>query len=102
DVNVLTPGLLLGVEDPVNGWGINGSFLVDVVSAASPDIVSMASPRWEDVRYAPALGGHVKIEDWDLSLNGSYSTESDHRSIGAGAGIAVDLMNKQVTPSLAY
>src|SRR5690606_15401086 len=75
DVYVLTPGVLIGIEDPVNGWGISGSFLVDVVSAASPDIVSMASPRWEDIRYAPTLGGHVKIDDWDLSLNGSYSVE---------------------------
>ncbi|MEM6791436.1 MAG: DUF3570 domain-containing protein [Myxococcota bacterium] len=101
-VDVINPGLLIGVEDPVNGWGVNASFLVDVVSAASPDIVATASPGWVDIRFAPAIGGHVKIDDVDLSINGSYSQESDHRGITAGVGVAVDTMNKQVTPSIAY
>ena len=101
-VDVLNPGILIGVEDPVNGWGLNASFFVDVVTAASPDIVATASPGWLDIRFAPALGAHVKIDDVDVSFNGAYSQESDHRGITAGLGVAFDAMNKQVTPSIAY
>lgn len=101
-VDVLNPGLLIGVEDPINGWGLNASFYVDVVTAASPDIVATASPGWLDLRFAPALGAHVKVDSVDISLNGSYSQENDHRGITAGIGVAVDTMNKQVTPSIAY
>ena len=101
-VDVVTPALLAGVESPTDGWGVNGSFLVDVVTAASADIVASASPRWSEVRYVPALGGHKKFGDADVNLHGSLSHEPDYLATGAGAGVAVDFAQKTVTPSLSY
>ena len=40
------------VESPTAGWNVGGSYLVDVVTAASPDIVSEASPPVRDIRQA--------------------------------------------------
>src|SRR5438128_1952721 len=40
--SVLTPSVAARVENPTAGWGVNGRYLVDVVTAASPDIVATA------------------------------------------------------------
>jgi hypothetical protein len=101
-VEVMTPSLGLQAENAVDGWGVGASFLVDVVTAASVDIVATASPRWTEIRYVPSLNAHVKFDDTDLGINGTVSVEPDYLAIGAGASLAVDLMQKNVTPSLRY
>ena len=45
-VTVFTPSISTGIENVTQGASINGRYLVDVVSAASADIVSTASKRW--------------------------------------------------------
>ena len=42
-VSVFTPALEGSIKDPLSGWSANGSYLVDIVSAASVDIVSTAA-----------------------------------------------------------
>lgn len=101
-VDVITPAYFMSVDNPTGGWGVNASLLVDVVTAASADIVATASPRWREVRYVPALSGHKKFGDVDLSLKGSASREPDYLATSAGAGISVDLRQKTITPSLTY
>ncbi|MEM9693080.1 MAG: DUF3570 domain-containing protein, partial [Myxococcota bacterium] len=101
-VEVNNPGVMVNIEDPVNGWGVNASLAVDVLTAASPDIVSMASPKWQDERIAPAIGGHVKVDNWDISLSGNMSIESDYFAYGGSVGVAVETLNKQLVPSLTY
>ncbi len=101
-VDVVTPALFATLENPTGGWGVNVSFLVDVVTAASVDVVANASPRWREVRYAPSIGGHKKFGDADVSISGTMSHEPDYLALGAGAGVSVDLRNKTVTPSLRY
>src|SRR5689334_1920137 len=49
-VSVLTPSASARVESPTAGWSAQGQYLVDFVSAASPDVVATASPRWTEVR----------------------------------------------------
>jgi hypothetical protein len=102
DVNVITPSVTGGVEHVTDGWGLSASMLVDVVSAASPDIVATASPRWTEVRYVPGLSGHVSFGDVDLALNGSLSHEPDYLSGTAGARLSFDFMGKMVTPMFGY
>ena len=51
-VSVLTPSVGLAVESPTAGYNLAGRYLVDIVTAASPDIVATASPRWTEVRHA--------------------------------------------------
>ncbi|HVY48716.1 MAG TPA: DUF3570 domain-containing protein, partial [Minicystis sp.] len=101
-VDVVTPALFANVESPTGGWGVGASFLVDVVTAASVDVVANASPRWREVRYAPTVNGHKKFGEVDISANASLSDEPDYIAIGAGLGVSVDLANKTVTPSLRY
>ena len=98
----LTPSSSFTVENKLDGWGVTGGFLVDVVTAASTDIVATASPKWQDVRYAPTLDGHFKVGDTTLSLGGYASVESDYIAGGGHGGIAVDNKDKTITPSLSY
>jgi hypothetical protein len=101
-VEVLSPAISVGAESSTDGWGVSGSFLVDVVTAASPDIVSTASPRWTETRYVPGLSGHKRIGDVDVSAAGGVSLEPDYTAIAAGVGVSVDLRDKTVTPALRY
>ncbi len=101
-VEVFSPSVSLQAENAVDGWGVGAAFLIDVVTAASPDIVATASPRWVEVRYVPALNAHVKIDDTDIGINGVVSVEPDYLAIGAGASLALDLLQKNVTPALRY
>ncbi|APR86712.1 hypothetical protein A7982_12061 [Minicystis rosea] len=101
-VDVITPALYTTIESPTGGWGINASILVDVVTAASADIVATASPRFREVRYVPGLGAHKKFGDVDLSIKGNLSKEPDYLATSVGAGISVDLRQKTITPSLNY
>lgn len=50
----------------------------------------------------PSLGGHKKFGDVDVSLRGSASIEPDYFAAGAGVGVAIDLAQKTITPSLSY
>lgn len=100
--DVVTPAILMKVESPTGGWGVNASLLVDVVTTASADIIANASPRWTETRYVPALGGHKKIGDVDISLGGGASIEPDYISAGGSIGASIDLRQKTVTPALAY
>lgn len=100
--DVVSPALLFSFEHPTNGWGFGGSFLVDVVTAASTDIVATASPRWTEQRYVPALGGHKKFGDVDVNLHAAFSIEPDYFASSAGTTVAVDLRQKTITPSISY
>lgn len=101
-VEVISPGITIGAESATDGWGLQGSFLVDVVTAASPDIVATASPKWRETRYVPGASGHKKFSDVDVSLSGGASIEPDYLAISAGAGIAVDLRDKTIIPAFRY
>ncbi len=101
-VDVLSPAVLFNFEHPTNGWGFGGSFLVDVVTAASTDIVATASPRWTEQRYVPALGGHKKFGDVDVNLHTAFSIEPDYFASSIGASVAFDLRQKTITPSISY
>jgi hypothetical protein len=101
-VDVLSPAVAVTIEDKTVGWGLNGSFLVDIVTAASADIVSTASPRWTEVRYVPALGGHKKFGDTDLRLGLGLSVEPDYLATSVSGGVSTELAQKTITPSLSY
>ncbi|MBK9262535.1 MAG: DUF3570 domain-containing protein [Polyangiaceae bacterium] len=101
-VDVLSPAIFANFEHPTNGWGFGGSFLVDVVTAASTDIVATASPRWTEQRYVPAIGGHKKFGDVDVNLHTAFSIEPDYFASSVGTTVAIDLRQKTITPSISY
>jgi hypothetical protein len=75
---------------------------VDVVSAASVDIVSTASRRFIETRHAGGLNGAYQLGKLGLSANASVSIEPDYGSYTGGAGATYDLFNKNFTALLAY
>src|SRR5258706_13763566 len=79
-VNVLPPAVRASAHDPLVGWSANGSYLVDIISAASVDIVSSASPNWTEIRQAASLGLGYAPGDLGASITGSVSSEPDYLS----------------------
>src|SRR5262249_15595436 len=71
--------------------------LVDVVSAASVDIVSTASRRWREVRQEGDFDGNVKFGDFGVGASGSVSVEPDYVAWAAGGTLSYDFAPKNVT-----
>ena len=59
-VFVYTPALNASITSPTGGWNVGGNFAIDAVSAASPDLVSSASPPFSEYRYAGGVTGGYK------------------------------------------
>jgi hypothetical protein len=95
--SVLTPSVAGTVENPTAGWGISGRYLVDIVSAASPDIVSTASPNWKEVRHAGNLGARYKPGNYGVAVNASTSYTPDYLALSAGAQLTQELDEKNLT-----
>ena len=94
-VFVLTPSIAGSVAKPAAGWSVDASYLVDVISAASVDVVSTASRRWEEeVRQAGSLGGSWKKDSFGISATGVASFEPDYVSWAAGLSLSQDLLSK--------
>lgn len=101
-VDAVSPAIKIGFENPTQGWLVGGTAMVDVVSAASPDIVSTASRRFDQARFAGTLGGDVKIGAVRLGASAGVSYENDYTGRSAGALISADVADKRLTPALAY
>lgn len=101
-VAVLSPALTAQAREPSGGWSANGSYLVDIVSAASVDIVSTASPRWTEVRHAGTLGVGWEQGGRGGELHGATSVEPDFVSLAVGGSGKYALDRKNATLSLGY
>lgn len=100
--SVITPGVRVELESVTKGWGVGASLLVDVVTAASADIVATASPKWTDIRYVPGIDARFKISDVTVSLAGGGSIESDYFAGSGTVGVSFDLADKTITPGFSY
>jgi hypothetical protein len=101
-VAVFTPSVSGHVEDPAAGWSVDGTYLVDVISAASVDIVSTASPRWTEVRQAGDVSASYKPKDLGVTALGSVSSEPDYLAYAAGGAITQDLDGRNLTLLIGY
>ena len=101
-VFVQTPSIAGGVSSPTAGWSLDGSYLVDVVSAASVDIVSPASRRWEEVRHAGTLDAAYKPGTFGVSASGNVSSEPDYLSWTGGGAVTQDVFDKSLTVLLGF
>jgi len=102
NVTVFTPSMNATIENVTQGASISGHYLVDVVSAASADIVSTASGRWNEVRQAGGLEGTYKPHETGFTLAGAMSSEPDYLSLSLGAQITQDFNEKNTTLLLGY
>ncbi|HEY5145705.1 MAG TPA: DUF3570 domain-containing protein [Polyangiaceae bacterium] len=100
-VTVVTPSVALGIDN-VSGASLQATYLVDVVSAASADIVSTASPRWHEVRQAGSLSAAYKPHDFGIAVGGSVSSEPDYLSYGAYATVTKDFDEKNWSLFFGY
>ena len=101
-VFVVSPSINGAVSSPTAGYSVGGSYLVDVVSAASVDIVSTASRRFVETRQAGGLNGSYQIGNWGLGAAGNVSIEPDYQSYTGGPSVTYDLLQKNVTALVAY
>lgn len=101
-VALYTPAFNASVASPTAGWNVGGNFLVDAVSAASPDIVASASPPFREYRYAGGITGGYKPGSYGAQGNASLSSSPDYVSYTGGLRLVADLNDKLVTPSVAY
>jgi hypothetical protein len=100
-VTVVTPSVALGIDN-VSGASLHATYLVDVVSAASVDIVSTASQRWREVRQAGSASVGYKPRDFGVTVGASVSDEPDYLSYGAYALVTKDFNEKNLSLFFGY
>ena len=93
-VDVFTPSLAVNAVQPTDGWNVGGTVAVDVVTTASR--------RFDDRRFAASVGGGYKIGPVTPSVTGSFSIETDYISRSGGALVSMDVADKMATPYLGY
>ena len=99
-VYVASPTIGATVKDDVAGWSAGGRYVVDIVSAASVDIVSTASGKWNERRHVGSGSVDYKRDTVRAALSGAVSSEPDYLSIGGGGSLSVEIFDKNLTPSL--
>jgi hypothetical protein len=99
-VYALSPEIDANVTSPTQGWNVGGHFAVDIISAASPDIVSEASPPYKEQRYSGGLDGGYKYKIVTAQAQTNYSQEPDYISRGGGLSLQADLHDKLITPRI--
>ena len=80
---------------------VHASYLVDVVSAASADVVSTASPFLE-ARQAGTFAASYKPHDFGVAANGAVSVEPDYTSVLGGTTLTEELLGKNLTLLFGY
>jgi hypothetical protein len=101
-VTVVTPSISASIEDPLAGWSAGASYLVDVVSAASVDVVATATPRWSEVRHVVGAHGRWQPSTVAVEARGSVSSEPDYLSLGGGGVLEAELYDKNLVIFLGY
>jgi tetratricopeptide (TPR) repeat protein len=101
-VAVYTPAANISLVSPTAGWNLGGNILVDAVSAASPDIVSSASPPFTEYRYAGGVTGGYKPGLFGAQASASASSSPDYASYTGGLRLTADLLEKRITPTAGY
>jgi hypothetical protein len=101
-VFVLTPSVAGTVSNPLAGWSVSGQYLVDIVSAASVDIVSTASRNWVEVRHAGTLDAAYKPGAFGVAVNAAVSREPDYLSWTAGGMLNHDFLDQNLTLLLGF
>ncbi len=101
-VTVVTPAVEATLGSAAREWQASGHYLTDIVSAASVDIVSTASPRWTEIRHEAGLGAKYQVRDAGVEGHLSASSEPDYLSLGGGALLLFELADKTVNPVFAY
>jgi len=101
-VTVFTPSLSATLGNSETEWQARAESLVDVVSAASVDIVSSASPHWTEVRKATTVDVTHHWDNVGASASVAGSIEPDYQSLAAGGEVVLELQKKTINPVFGY
>lgn len=102
--------------EPWTGGTLTASYLIDVISSASVDVVSQATPRFEENRHALNAGVSQAIGLHTLRASYGYSIEigtgerpghkgariADYQGHGLGAGADLVFFDRNTTVSADY
>lgn len=88
--------------DPWEGGTVEASYLIDIISSASIDVVSSATERFDENRQAIGVGARHDFGGTVASLNYGYSHEPDYDGHGAGLGLTMELAERNATLGLSY
>ncbi len=99
-VNVLSPAIRGSIVSPTGGWNVGASYTLDVLTAASPDVVATASRRFYDTRHAVTATGGYKPGRFGGQISAFGSSEKDYFSRGVNVTANGDFFDKQLTPQI--
>jgi hypothetical protein len=99
-VTALGPAVLIR-KSLFDRFSLSGSYYVDMVSNASIDVVTTASPYHEN-RTESSLGLDYVYHDSLISLSGSHSKEPDYSADSASVDVAQDVFGGMTTVSVGY
>ncbi len=88
--------------DPWEGGTLEASYLIDIISSASIDVVSSATERFDENRQALGLGARQDFGGTVASLNYGYSHEPDYEGHGVGIGLDMELAERNATFGVSY
>ena len=83
-VDVISPQLAAGAALDDDGGSVSATVAVDVVTAASVDVVSEATPGFTEVREEGDLRVAKRVGGWLPGAHYRYSREPDYLSHGGG------------------
>jgi Protein of unknown function (DUF3570) len=84
-------------RDAWSGGTLSASYVADVVSSASVDVISNATSHMNDFRSEITAGLVQKLRNTTLSGSYVYSVENDYQSHNVELGFAQDLFEKNST-----
>lgn len=100
DATTIVTSAIQASATPIPVLTVNGQYLIDVVSSASIDVVSAATPEFEDIRHEGT--GGIGYHDEDRAISGTYiySVENDWRSHTGALTMSHDALQHRLTVSL--
>lgn len=102
-LTVATP--IITVEQKIfDASSISLEYDADILSAATVDVRTSATDKFNEVRHGIALSGTTRLRALETDLGGSvsYSHEYDYQSVTMGGGFSTELLQKNVTVGLGY
>ncbi len=99
-VTALGPAVLIR-KSLFDAVSLTGSYYVDMVSSASIDVVTTASP-YHETRTERSLGLDYAVHDALISVSGTSSKEPDYSADSLSFDVAQDVFGGMTTVSLGY
>lgn len=94
------PALLVR-KSLLNKASLFATYYADIVSNASIDVVTTASP-YNETRHEYGFGADYAVRDSLITVAGSYSTEPDYTATAFNIDVATDIFSDMTTVGLGY